>query len=473
MLRGGFEELRGQVLASVRAKLAGSGLTLDQGDLEACYAQAWQGLYAVLLEGQEVANPTGWLVLVTYRRAIEEGRGRERAHRGGDWCAAPARSHGLDGDAVESSVTVDRDMAAELDDRMRLRQLMEGLRGRLDAREREAATLCYLQGLSRSQAAARMGVSEARMRKLMEGSGRGRVGVAGKVGDLVRTIGDGQWCEEQTSLMRALAYGILDPDGERYQLALLHSSSCPSCRAYVASLRGLAAVLPPVLLPWALGAQVLARAASAHGGGVAASGGAGGVSGAGMQGGGEAGVAIAGGSVGAGGAGGVAGGWLLGGGPIGAKLAAGCLLTLTVGAGCVALDGGPRANVHRHDHRASSRAGGVGALGAAAERPRSSPGTGLPGAAPGSAGEVSAQLGAVGRASREFGPERALTAEGSRAPAAGVAPPSARSATAAAGRSRTSAELASGEPDSTGGAQSQLPAPAGNEAAATREFAPG
>ena len=56
-----------------------------------------------------------------------------------------------------------------------------------------------------------MGVSEARMRKLMEGRGPGRPGVAGKVGALVASIRDGEWCEEQGSLMRALAYGILDP----------------------------------------------------------------------------------------------------------------------------------------------------------------------------------------------------------------------------------------------------------------------
>ena len=119
------------------------------------------------------------------------------------------------------------DFAAELDDRLRLRQLFEGLRGRLDGREREAATLCYLQGLSRSEAAARMGVSDARMRKLMEGRGSGRPGVAGKVGALVASIRDGEWCEEQGSLMRALAYGILDPEGERYQLALMHTGSVP------------------------------------------------------------------------------------------------------------------------------------------------------------------------------------------------------------------------------------------------------
>src|ERR1019366_4959555 len=86
-----------------------------------------------------------------------------------------------------------------------------------------------------------MGISEARMRKLMDGQGPGRPGVAGKVGELAETIRDGSWCEEQGSLMRGLAYGILDPDGERYQLALMHRSECPACRAYVTSLRGLAA----------------------------------------------------------------------------------------------------------------------------------------------------------------------------------------------------------------------------------------
>ena len=84
--------------------------------------------------------------------------------------------------------------------------------------------------------------------------------MAGKVGELVETIRDGGWCEEQGSLMRGLAYGILDPEGERYRLALVHRSECPACRAYVVSLRGLAAVLPPMFLPGVLGAGALARA---------------------------------------------------------------------------------------------------------------------------------------------------------------------------------------------------------------------
>ena len=100
---------------------------------------------------------------------------------------------------------------AEMDDRAKLRSLFEGLRGRLNDREREAAVLCYLQGLSRSEAASRMGVSETRMRKLMEGRGPGRPGVSWKVGALVDTIRSGGWCEEQGSLIAGWHTGCSTP----------------------------------------------------------------------------------------------------------------------------------------------------------------------------------------------------------------------------------------------------------------------
>jgi RNA polymerase sigma factor (sigma-70 family) len=219
LLREEFERLRGRVLAKVRGRLRASGARLDAADLDACYAQAWQGLYTALLAGQEIDNPAGWLVVVTFRRAIEEHRARQRApsERG------PAPTSAMAARAREECAR-ERDLAAELDDRIRLRQLFEGLRGRLSGREREAAVLCYLQGLPRAEAAERMGVSEARMRKLMEGRRAGQPGVAGKVGALVETIRGGGWCEEQGSLMRGLAYGILDPEGERYRLAVMHRS---------------------------------------------------------------------------------------------------------------------------------------------------------------------------------------------------------------------------------------------------------
>ena len=107
-----------------------------------------------MLGGERIANPAGWLSVVTTRRAIDEHRARERAQ---------CRSVGAtsDGEAREGATPAvacarlecERDLAAELDDRARLHQLFEGLRGRLSSRELQAAALCYLQGLSRAEAA--------------------------------------------------------------------------------------------------------------------------------------------------------------------------------------------------------------------------------------------------------------------------------------------------------------------------------
>jgi DNA-directed RNA polymerase specialized sigma24 family protein len=229
LLRKDFVGLRTKVLAVVRSQLRSKGVVLDAADLEACYAQAWHGLYATVLEGDVVDSPSAWLILVTFRRAIDEHRSARPPDPSRLFASTP-------------------DFAAQLDDRTRLRQVFEAMRTTLSERECEAASLCYLQGLSRADAAARMGVSEARMRKLMEGTS-GRAGVAGKVGSLLETIKAGGWCEQQSSLMRAYAFGILDPEGERHALAVAHCRECPACRAHVASLRGLASVLPLPLLP--------------------------------------------------------------------------------------------------------------------------------------------------------------------------------------------------------------------------------
>ncbi len=232
LLRTEFDALRESVLRTVRARLRDSNATLEQADLEACYSQAWQGLYAEVLRGEEIESPSGWLVLVTYRRAIDEQRRRR-----------------LSAELPPDAAAADRDIAAELDDRAKLQQLIEGFSAHLSERERQAATLCYLQGLSREQAATRMGIAPRRMQKLMEGRGDGRPGVAAKVSALTESISQGRFCEEHASLMRAFAFGVLDPEGQRHRIALAHRNGCPSCRAYVLSLRGLASVLPPVFVP--------------------------------------------------------------------------------------------------------------------------------------------------------------------------------------------------------------------------------
>jgi RNA polymerase sigma factor (sigma-70 family) len=453
LLRREFEAMRGRVLASVRARLRAAGVSLDAGDIEAAYSQAWHGLYTTMLEGgqPEIVNPEGWLALVTYRRAIDEHRARLRAPGACD-------AHDACDPAHEAGVARERDLADELDDRARLRQLMEGLRGRLNPRERQAAALCYLQGLSRADAAARMGISQARMRKLMEGPRAGSPGVAGKVGELLDTIRAGSYCAEQSSLMRGFAFGILDPDGERYALAVAHQRECPACRAHVLSLRGLASVLPPL----ALGAGV---AAGAGAGATTAGTGAGVSTGAGV-----------GAGVGAGGAAG--GGWLVAGGGLGAKLAVGCLVAVGVGAGCVALSvtvvpSGPRHATHRrHIARAvDSRA--VDAYAALTPAPVGAPlGSGATSttraaASPAASGRrtshyaSSTTLTPAARASREFGIEQ---------PAHDVSTGSASSTASSATLARVATATGSSAPQSqppsrsgSGGRESGSPSAAAHE----------
>ena len=90
LLRQEFEVLRTQVIDTARRRLMASGVRLDHSDLDACYAQAWQGLYTAVLDGHQIINPAGWLVLVTFRRALEEHRVRRRVLSGGE---SPRQRH--------------------------------------------------------------------------------------------------------------------------------------------------------------------------------------------------------------------------------------------------------------------------------------------------------------------------------------------------------------------------------------------
>ena len=448
LLREEFERLQRRVTGQVSARLRRRGVLLDGSDLDACYAEAFQGLYTVALEGAEIADPAAWLTLVTFRRAIDEHRARVRRQQLLVPCAE------------------DRgDLADALNDRARLRQLFEGLRSRLSSHELQAASLCYLQGLGRAEAAARMGVSETRMRKLMDGR-PGRPGVAAKVGSLLHTISTDAWCHEQASLMRGLAYGVLDPQGERYQLAVVHRRECPACRAYVLSLRGLAAALPPApaLVHVALGAGALQGLGAGAGTAVRASAGHGASSGGSIG----AAPAAATGAASASGALGVGagGGWLLAGGPA-AKLAAGCMLALGVGAGCLAL-GTSAPNARRQAagsaHRVASEARaprlrqppGAAARLPAAQRASSTLATATPAPSPSA------------RATREFGLEPGATSSASSSGSPLSHPARSRSAPTAivASPARLSAPQAPSPPASTASG-------APSAAAAAREFSPG
>jgi RNA polymerase sigma factor (sigma-70 family) len=482
LLQEEFESLRASVTRRVANRLRVAGVHLAADDLDACYAAAWHGLYAAMLDGQRIDSPAAWLTLVTHRRAIDEHRARARIE-----CTSLDDRDGAPGVGLDASsrafataalmAAQRRDMATDLDDRIRIGQLLEALRARLSSREREAATLCYLHGLSRADAAAQMGISAPRMRKLMDGRGSARPGVSAKLGKLVETIAAGRWCEEQGSLMRGFAYGILDPRGERYRLARAHHTACPSCRAYVLSLRGLAAVLPPVpaMLHLVLGAGAASSAGAGAAAGVGAASGSSAVTGAGAGAAMPAGAGVGGAALS--GAGAAGGGWWLAGGPLGAKLAVGCLLALGVGAGCVALEGrthnGHDAS-HAHRARASAKRRGSLASGPLTHEQVAltavTPAAAAAAQAPAQGARHVAAVANAARAAREFGPEQAGRGGASSAQAATQAPGAvARTASAGSGRVVSSAAAAS---TSASRVSSDTPSDRSVSAAA-REFAPG
>jgi DNA-directed RNA polymerase specialized sigma24 family protein len=238
-----YERLKPDILRTVRGKLASSGVQFDDLDLDAFYNQAWHGVHTKLAEGERIENVSGLLVTIAQRRALDEFRALRMEAR-------------IDADLLDGQ-RVDLDLAAQVDDHMRLRYFLEGMREKLQGREREAAALCYVQDFSRPEAARAMGIKPRRMEKLMDG-------VSKKVGAFVGDIQRDEWCDARHSMIKAYALGLLDPEGERYALAAEHLESCSACRRDVIRMRGIAALSPPV--PLLMAALVGAGATGAGGG---------------------------------------------------------------------------------------------------------------------------------------------------------------------------------------------------------------
>ena len=238
-----YERLKPDILRTVRGKLASSGVRFDDLDLDAFYNQAWHGVHTKLAEGERIENVSGLLVTIAQRRALDEFRALKMESR-------------VDADLLDGQ-RVDLDLAAAVDDHMRLRYFIEGMREKLHGREREAAALCYVQDYSRPEAAQAMGIKPRRMEKLMDG-------VSKKVGAFVGDIQRDEWCDARHSMIKAYALGLLDPEGERYALAAEHLESCSACRRDVIRMRGIAALSPPV--PLMMAALVGAGATGAGGG---------------------------------------------------------------------------------------------------------------------------------------------------------------------------------------------------------------
>ena len=233
-----YEPLKGDVLATVRGKLAVDNLHSDPSDLEAAYNAAWHALYErSRTHGEDVGNLGGWLATIAYRRAIDDVRRARRKY------LAPV--------AVDESIRdlgYEHDVDAEIADRQRYHQWLMSVRLRLNPRERQAVSLCVLHEHSRRDASEIMGLDIKRLDKIMVEANK-------KLGGLLEAINRGDWCREQRSLIKAFALGLHEEGSERHELAAAHVMECHACAAYVRSMRGLAGVVPaPTLIASGAGA---------------------------------------------------------------------------------------------------------------------------------------------------------------------------------------------------------------------------
>lgn len=232
-----YEGSKGEVQRTVAAKLGDAAGAVD---LDGAYNEAWHALYLRLESGDTVDNHKAFLVTVAYRRALSERR-------------AGRLEQATDTEELVA-VGVEQDIDARLDAEMQLRHFTQGLRAQLDARELQAAALTHLYGLSRPEAAKLIGIAPRRMEKLMDRASK-------RINAVIGAVRPGELCDEFDSMVRAFAVGMLDENGERYQLARDHLETCSSCRRKVLVLRGLGAITPP--LPAAFGTLAAAGAASA------------------------------------------------------------------------------------------------------------------------------------------------------------------------------------------------------------------
>jgi DNA-directed RNA polymerase specialized sigma24 family protein len=251
LLADEYEGSKAEVQRTVAAKLGREGLA--GVDLGAAYNEAWHALYLRLAADEPVDNRVAFLVTVTYRRALSERRA--------------SRPERLDGEADLEGLGVEPDIDARLDAELQLRHFIQGLRAELDERELQAATLTYLHGLSRPEAAKVIGIAPRRMEKVMDRASK-------RIAAVIDAVRPGELCEELDSPVRAFAVGLLDEEGERYAIARDHLATCPACRRKVLVLRGLGAIAPPLpgLLTGLGGAGALAGAAGAGAGGLATAG---------------------------------------------------------------------------------------------------------------------------------------------------------------------------------------------------------
>ena len=207
-----YAALRDRTIEAVARRLSARGLHRDAADIDGAYHDAWCSVLARLSRRATVDDLPALLCVITYRRTIDEVRRTRPGLR--------ARSEPAATPAVDDRL-IDR-----LDERRRLREFAEGLRDELHGRSRTAAELCYVHGHRRSEAAEALGLTQRRMKKVMDE-------VSPTVARLVREIDGGERCAAHASRNHAFALGVLDPAGPRHASARAHLGACQTCRADV------------------------------------------------------------------------------------------------------------------------------------------------------------------------------------------------------------------------------------------------
>jgi RNA polymerase sigma factor (sigma-70 family) len=254
--RGNYEHLKDEILRAVAGRLRSQGITtMIHQDLEVAYNEGWQGVTQHIIQGRPVTSLDGLLYRMTHRRAIDIYRARQERRR-------------VDIDLEQHGIEVD--LAEQVDDQEKLTRLLGRLQERLNDKERRAVTLCVLHGYKRPEAADLLGIERVVFERIMDGATKKMSGIVASIE--ARGCGGDEW----SRLMRAFALGLLSEEETDYRRALEHVEgprACEACGRYIRGLRGLAAVLPPLLPAGGHETGVLAYLYRVFGGGHAATGG--------------------------------------------------------------------------------------------------------------------------------------------------------------------------------------------------------
>jgi len=255
--RANYEPLKEEVLRAVGGKLRSKGMSMISQDLEVAYNEAWHQLTQHIIRGKPLTSLSGLLYKMTYSRAVDIYRSPQERRR-------------VDLDLEQHRV--ETDIAEQLDDQEKLARLLGRLKDRLNDKERNAVTLCTLHGYTRPEAADKLGIDRIVFERIMDGATKKMSGIVESIE--ARGCGEKEW----TDLMLAYAHRVLDENDRDYPRAWAHVDGpdpCEACRRYVNGLRGLAAVMPPMLPPGLLVGHemgVLAHLARYFGGGHAGGG---------------------------------------------------------------------------------------------------------------------------------------------------------------------------------------------------------